>query len=72
MQFWKPENYFQVREALIAAGRKDLIGNGCDALIPASPPREAMDARRAAANRDLDGKRTVGYRPGRKGHRKGR
>jgi hypothetical protein len=39
MQFWKPENYFQVREALIAAGRKDLIGNGCDALIPRRPRR---------------------------------
>jgi uncharacterized radical SAM protein YgiQ len=70
MQFWKPENYFQVREALIAAGRKDLIGNGCDALIPATAPKEALASRRAAANRDLDVKRTVGYRPGRKGHRK--
>jgi hypothetical protein len=28
MQFFKPENYFMVREALIQAGRGDLIG-GC-------------------------------------------
>ncbi len=34
LQFFKPENYFQVRKALEEAGRTDLIGNGCDALIP--------------------------------------
>ena len=28
MQFFKPENYFEVRKALIATGRKDLIGGG--------------------------------------------
>ena len=28
MQFFKPENWFTVREALIQAGRQDLIGNG--------------------------------------------
>ena len=26
MQFFKPENYFEVREALLEAGREDLIG----------------------------------------------
>ena len=26
MQFFKPENYFEVRKALIEAGRADLIG----------------------------------------------
>ncbi len=26
MQFFKPENWFTVREALIQAGRQDLIG----------------------------------------------
>src|SRR5437660_1970417 len=50
MQFFKPENYFTVREALIQAGRQDLIGNGCDCLIPAHPPREAIEARRRQAN----------------------
>jgi uncharacterized radical SAM protein YgiQ len=50
MQFFKPENYFQVREALIQAGRADLIGQGCDCLIPAHPPREAIEARRRRAN----------------------
>src|SRR5262249_42599649 len=44
MQFFKPENWFTVREALIQAGRQDLIGNGCDCLIPANPPKEAIEA----------------------------
>jgi uncharacterized radical SAM protein YgiQ len=49
MQFFKPENYFAVREALVKAGRADLIG-GCDGLIPANPPQEAIRARRERAN----------------------
>ena len=82
MQFFKPENWFTVREALIEAGRQDLIGNGCDCLIPAQPPKEAIEARRRRAN-DADHYHTVanpakgekpgerglqnpGYRPGRK------
>ena len=50
MQFFKPENYFEVRKALLAAGRGDLIGGGCDALIPAVPPREALKRRREDAS----------------------
>ncbi|MBA4191773.1 MAG: hypothetical protein C0467_27655 [Planctomycetaceae bacterium] len=50
-QFFKPENYFTVREALIQAGRSDLIG-GCDGLIPVNPPKEAIEARRRQANDD--------------------
>lgn len=50
MQFFKSENYFEVREALRAAGRTDLIGDGCDALIPATPPKEALLRRREDAN----------------------
>jgi uncharacterized radical SAM protein YgiQ len=56
MQFFKPENYFEVREALSQAGRKDLIGDGCDCLIPARPPREALSRRRREANQRLHGK----------------
>jgi radical SAM superfamily enzyme YgiQ (UPF0313 family) len=52
LQFFKPENYFEVREALLKAGRKDLIGNGCDCLIPEHPPKQAIIARREKANRD--------------------
>jgi len=82
LQFFKPENWFNVREALIQAARADLIGNGCDCLIPAQPPKEAIEARRKRAN-DPDHYHTVakpakgekpgerglpnrGYRPGRK------
>lgn len=50
MQFFKSENYFEVREALRVAGRTDLIGDGCDCLIPATPPKEAMQRRRKDAN----------------------
>ena len=53
LQFFKPENYFEVREALLKAGRQDLIGSGCDALIPANPPKAALQARMAKANRAL-------------------
>ncbi len=51
MQFFKPENYFEVREALRQAGRTDLIGDGCDCLIPSKPPREAVLRRRRDAGR---------------------
>ncbi len=85
LQFFKPENWFEVREALLKAGRRDLIGSGCDALIPEKAPREALLARRARADRDfhehthsdevpkVSGKPTSpkkGYRPGRKGWEK--
>ena len=53
LQFFKPENYFEVREALLKAGRADLIGSGCDALIPANPPKAAREARMGKANRSL-------------------
>ena len=46
MQFFKPENYFEVRKALEQVGRTDLIGGGCDCLIPAQPPKESLAARR--------------------------
>jgi radical SAM superfamily enzyme YgiQ (UPF0313 family) len=55
MQFFKPENYFEVRDALREAGRTDLIGAGCDSLIPANPPREAIQKRRQDANNRFRG-----------------
>jgi uncharacterized radical SAM protein YgiQ len=80
MQFFKPENYFDVRKALEQAGRQDLIGSGCDALIPEQPPKAALDQRRRRANEDLREQRSGdhirsrpgeqpagGYRPHRKG-----
>jgi radical SAM superfamily enzyme YgiQ (UPF0313 family) len=78
MQFFKPENYFTVREALIEAGRADLIG-GCEGLIPANPPKEAIEARRRPANGAVSGDdhcHTVanpakGEKPGERGLNKG-
>jgi uncharacterized radical SAM protein YgiQ len=75
MQFFKAENYFTVRQALIEAGRQDLIGSGCDCLIPAQPPKEAIEARRRRAN-DPDHYHTVanpakGEKPGERGLNKG-
>src|SRR5688572_14287725 len=55
MQFFKPENWFTVREALIEAKRTDLIGDGCDCLIPANPPKEAVEKRRREAQRGVEG-----------------
>ena len=55
MQFFKPENYFEVREALRQADRQDLIGTGCDCLIPDKPPREAIQRRRSDAKKRFQG-----------------
>ena len=71
MQFFKPENYFEVREALTQANRTDLIG-GCDGLIPANPPKEAIEARRKKVNPVGDHYHTVanparGEPPGERG-----
>ncbi len=74
MQFFKPENWFTVREALIEAGRQDLSGNGCNCLIPTNPPKEALERRRRQAQCAAEGDHyhTVvnpakGERPGERG-----
>ena len=54
-QFFKPENYFEVREALRQAKRTDLIGEGCDCLIPSRAPKEALRRRRQDANQRFAG-----------------
>jgi hypothetical protein len=59
LQFFKPENDFEVRQALMAAGRSALIRAGCDCLIPAQPPRAALQARMAQARRELTAGRFV-------------
>jgi uncharacterized radical SAM protein YgiQ len=78
LQFFKPENWFEVHKALLEAGRQDLIGSGCDCLIPDRPPKEALDRKRRDATRAFTeqtsgdhirgGRRprprkSVGYRP---------
>jgi radical SAM superfamily enzyme YgiQ (UPF0313 family) len=72
MQFFKPENYFLVRQALLKAGRRDLIGDGCDCLIPTKPPPAALAARRKRAHDTPSARpkqrraKSTGYRPGRR------
>jgi uncharacterized radical SAM protein YgiQ len=77
LQFFKPENYFEVREALEKAGRQDLIGRGCDALISDVAPPQALQARRERSNRRYRGdyvhqipKEKKGYRPDRQNARR--
>ncbi|MBR7038163.1 MAG: YgiQ family radical SAM protein [Oscillospiraceae bacterium] len=48
LQYYKPENHARIREALIRAGRRDLIGSGPDCLVPAEPHA----AHRAAAQKN--------------------
>ena len=70
MQFFKPENYFEVRKALEKAGRTDLIGDGCDSLIPTKPPREALERRRADANKRFRGEYVHAVPTGKKKRKK--
>jgi hypothetical protein len=59
LPFFKPENDFAVREALQKAGYSDLIGSGCNALIPAQPPKAALRPRMEEAGRALAEGRSV-------------
>ena len=54
IQFRDEENYDLVKEALLRAGRKDLIGFGADCLIP---PRKIRHGRKRSRNRSNDRKR---------------
>jgi uncharacterized radical SAM protein YgiQ len=74
MQFFEPRNWFVVHRALVDAGRRDLIGSAKHCLIPATPPPEALAAKRREATEathvhaeDAGTQPTIGYRPGRKG-----
>jgi uncharacterized radical SAM protein YgiQ len=64
LQFFKPENYADVREALEEADRLDLVGDGPECLIPSRPPKIAASEKKSPRR----GKETstAGYRPHRK------
>lgn len=75
IQFYKPENWHDVYTALEKAHRTDLIGNGKDCLIPATPPRKKGKPKPKHKNPSGKDNHTVkplgeaspsGYRPGRK------
>jgi uncharacterized radical SAM protein YgiQ len=66
LQFFAPENYFVVRDALRRVGREDLIGEGEECLIPSRPPRGATGRgggrpKARAGSEDRPGT-TAGYR----------
>ncbi|MNI91866.1 hypothetical protein D3C73_1495830 [compost metagenome] len=42
IQYRVPKNYKLVKNALIKAGREDLIGNGPKYLIPPVPPKNPI------------------------------
>lgn len=48
IQYRKPENYKLVREALIAAGRRDLIGYDKHCLIRPVPPHEGAASKKSS------------------------
>lgn len=63
LQWFKPENYADVRGALEEADRFDLVGDGPNCLIPSRPPKIAAERQ---SPRRGDQKRVAGYRPHRK------
>ena len=72
LQFWKPENYRDVREALEKGGRSDLIGDGPECLIPARPPKGADERSRGRHRQGKPPAAAGGYRPHRKSGRRRR
>ncbi len=64
LQYWKPENWFDVREALRIVGREDLIGMHPGALIPRRAP-EGSKRGRQGNDEFSDGlvKDPASYRP---------
>ena len=75
LQYFKPENYFDVHRALEQAGRADLIGDGPECLIRSRPPRSAGKRGKGQQSSGKTTGKAGGYRPHRKTakkrHRKG-
>ncbi|MGQ9575604.1 MAG: YgiQ family radical SAM protein [Thermoguttaceae bacterium] len=68
LEYFRPERYWELREALRRAGRPELIGDGPGCLIPARPPRGGRKSgRRPTPIAQTDGPApAAGYRPHRK------
>jgi radical SAM superfamily enzyme YgiQ (UPF0313 family) len=65
LQYTNPRNYDLVKEALMKAGRADLIGDGPKCLIPAPPRRRADGAPDfAAQRRKMDLSQGTSFRTG--------
>ncbi len=73
LQFFAPENWATVRDALRSAGREDLIGEGPQCLISARPPRRSWDGDSGSGRRLPDGRGAKsGYRRASRERGKGR
>jgi uncharacterized radical SAM protein YgiQ len=64
LQFFAPENWATVRDALCRAGREDLIGEGPDCLISARPPRRGIRGGRGDSAPRRDGREDARSRDG--------
>lgn len=60
LQYYKPENRRRVIEALCAAGREDLIGNGEDKLV--KPDAQYLNRRKERGSKRTDTRRANGKR----------
>jgi radical SAM superfamily enzyme YgiQ (UPF0313 family) len=66
LQYWKPENYAAVREALETAGREDLIGDHPRCLIDEAAPKGIRSQGPSKAPARAAKTSGGGYRPHRK------
>ena len=66
LQYFKPENYTDVRRALEQAGRTDLIGDGPECLIRSRPLKSAGKRGKGKQPSSGSGEKGSGYRPHRK------
>ena len=66
LQYFKPENYALVREALEQAGRTDLIGSGSECLISSRRPKPGARRLPPRGGRKSPSILPGGYRPKRK------
>ena len=69
LQYYKPENRREVIQALLAAGRPDLIGTGPHCLVP--PDRQYVQAQRQRQETRGAGRGTGNAPAGRRGGRAG-
>ena len=66
LQYFKPENYADVREALTEADRLDLMGQRPECLISSRPPKITTGRKPPSRRTPKNKKSPAGYRPHRK------
>ncbi len=66
MQFFDPENHAVVKQALLRAGREELIGDGPECLIPEAKPRVRRERARSQTDSGAAGYRRAAREKGRR------